>query len=71
VGSGAVLDTVVRRKIPSPPAGIEPYNPDCPARSPELYRLNYHGSESEYKAMLKGYRIIASHTDVRKEVKLT
>jgi hypothetical protein len=26
-----------------PPPGIEPYNPDRPARSPTLYRLSYHG----------------------------
>jgi hypothetical protein len=24
--------------------GIEPHNPDRPARSPALYRLSYHGS---------------------------
>jgi hypothetical protein len=26
------------------PPGIEPCNPDRPARSPALYRLSYHGS---------------------------
>jgi hypothetical protein len=30
--------------ISQPPPGIEPWNPDRPARSPALYRLNYHGS---------------------------
>jgi hypothetical protein len=27
-----------------PPSGIEPWNPDSPARGPALYRLSYHGS---------------------------
>jgi hypothetical protein len=31
-------------KNSQPPPGIKPYNPDRPARSPALYRLNYHGS---------------------------
>jgi hypothetical protein len=31
-------------KNSQPPLGIEPYNPDRPARSPALYRLSYHGS---------------------------
>jgi hypothetical protein len=30
-------------KNSQPPPGIEPYNLDCPARSPALYRLSYHG----------------------------
>jgi hypothetical protein len=30
-------------KNSQPPPGIEPYNPDSPARSPALYRLSYHG----------------------------
>jgi hypothetical protein len=35
VGPRAVLDAVVKRKMPSPPppAGLEPKNPDRPARS--------------------------------------
>jgi hypothetical protein len=28
--------------------GIEPYNPDRPARIPALYQLSYHGSSSYY-----------------------
>jgi hypothetical protein len=35
VGPRAVLDAV-KRKFPAPP-GIEPQNPDHPARSPALY----------------------------------
>jgi hypothetical protein len=31
-------------KNSQPPPGIEPWNPERPARSPELYRLSYHGS---------------------------
>jgi hypothetical protein len=31
-------------KNSQPPPGIEPQNPDRPAHSPTLYRLNYHGS---------------------------
>jgi hypothetical protein len=31
-------------KNSQPPPGIEPDNPDRPARSPALYRLSYHGS---------------------------
>jgi hypothetical protein len=29
-------------KNSQPPPGIEPHNPDRPARSPALYRLSYH-----------------------------
>jgi hypothetical protein len=32
-------------KNSQPPPGIEPQNPDRPARSPALHRLSYHGSE--------------------------
>jgi hypothetical protein len=32
-------------KNSQPTPGIEPSNPDRPARSPALYRLSYHGSE--------------------------
>jgi hypothetical protein len=31
-------------KNSQPPQGIEPQNPNRPARSPALYRLTYHGS---------------------------
>jgi hypothetical protein len=31
-------------KNSQPPSGIEPQNPDRPARSPALCRLSYHGS---------------------------
>jgi hypothetical protein len=31
-------------KNSQPPPGIEPQNPNRPARSPTLYRLSYHGS---------------------------
>jgi hypothetical protein len=44
VGPRAVLDAVVKRKIPSPRREWNPKNPDRPARSPALYRLSYHGS---------------------------
>jgi hypothetical protein len=44
VGPRAVLDTVVKRKIPSSRRESNPKNPDCPARSPALHRLSYHGS---------------------------
>jgi hypothetical protein len=40
----AILDAVVKRKIPNPPPGIEPSNPDRPACNPALYGLNYHNS---------------------------
>jgi hypothetical protein len=30
------------------PPGIEPQNPDRPARSPALYRLSYYGSFNLY-----------------------
>jgi hypothetical protein len=33
-------------KNSQPPPGIEPYNPDLPARSPALYGLSYHGSQA-------------------------
>jgi hypothetical protein len=39
VGPRAVLDMVVKRKIPSPSR-----NSDRPARIPALYQLSYHGS---------------------------
>jgi hypothetical protein len=44
VGPRAVLDSVVKRKLPNPLPGIEAQNPDRPARSPALYRLSDHGS---------------------------
>jgi hypothetical protein len=31
-------------KNSQPPPGVEPYNPDRPARSPALYWLSYPGS---------------------------
>jgi hypothetical protein len=34
-------------KNSQPPPGIEPQNPDRPARSPALYELSYHGSRYE------------------------
>jgi hypothetical protein len=33
-------------KNSQPPPGIEPENPDRPARSPALYRLSYHSSQT-------------------------
>jgi hypothetical protein len=37
-----------------PPPGIEPFNPDRPARSPALYRLSYHvSSELEWNETIK------------------
>jgi hypothetical protein len=39
----ADLDTVSKRKISSPPPGIEPRSSDCLARSQSLYRLSYPG----------------------------
>jgi hypothetical protein len=41
VGPRAVLNAVVKRKIPSPRRKT---NLDRPARRPSLYRLGYHGS---------------------------
>jgi hypothetical protein len=41
VGPRAVLDTVVKRKIPSP---RQESTPGRPARSQSLYRLSYPGS---------------------------
>jgi hypothetical protein len=48
VGPRALLDEVVKRKIP---ISLRESNPDRPARSLALYRLSYHGSCShkEYK----------------------
>jgi hypothetical protein len=46
VGPRAVLDTVAKRKIPSPRRESNPRTPHRPARSPALYRLSYHGSSS-------------------------
>jgi hypothetical protein len=43
VGPRAVLDAVVKRKIPST---RRESNPDRPACSQALYRLSYHGSPS-------------------------
>jgi hypothetical protein len=40
VGPRAVLDAVVKRKIPSPRRESNPRTPDRPARSPALYRLS-------------------------------
>jgi hypothetical protein len=37
-------------KNSQPPPGIEPQNPDRPARSPALYRLSHHGSWDRGKA---------------------
>jgi hypothetical protein len=34
----------VEEKNSQLPPGIEPYNPDRPARRPALYRLSYNGS---------------------------
>jgi hypothetical protein len=44
VGPRAVLDAVVKRKIPNSRRESNPRTPDRPARSPALYRLGYHGS---------------------------
>jgi hypothetical protein len=44
VDSRAGLDSVETRKIPTPPPGIEPPNPDRPAHSQSLYRLSYPNS---------------------------
>jgi hypothetical protein len=46
VGPRAVLDAVVKKKIPSPLR--ESKNPDRPARSPPLYRLGCHGSLTSF-----------------------
>jgi hypothetical protein len=42
VGPRAVLEAVVKRKIPSSRRESNPI-PDRPARSPALYQLSYHG----------------------------
>jgi hypothetical protein len=42
VGPRAVLDAVVKRKIPSPRRESNPRTPDRLARSLVLYRLSYH-----------------------------
>jgi hypothetical protein len=44
VAPRAVLDAMVKRKTPSPRRESNPRTPINPARSPALYRLNYHGS---------------------------
>jgi hypothetical protein len=44
VGPNAVLDAVVKRKIPSPRREKKPCNSDSPAHSPALYRLICPGS---------------------------
>jgi hypothetical protein len=43
VGPRAILDAVMKRKIPSP-CQESNQNPDHPAHSPVLYQLSYHGS---------------------------
>jgi hypothetical protein len=48
VGPRAVLDAVVKRKIPSPSRESN-LEPDRPARSPALYRLSYRGSLLFYR----------------------
>jgi hypothetical protein len=44
VSPTTVLDTVMKRKIPSPRRESNPSTPDRPALSPALYRLSYQGS---------------------------
>jgi hypothetical protein len=44
VGPRAVLDAVVKRKIPSPHRESNPRTPIVQPRSPALYGLSYHGS---------------------------
>jgi hypothetical protein len=50
VGPRAILDAVVKRKILSP---RRESNPDRPARSPALYRLNYQSVESRTTIFIK------------------
>jgi hypothetical protein len=40
-------------KNSQPQSGIEPQNPDCPARSPALYWLSYHGFSKIWYTILK------------------
>jgi hypothetical protein len=49
VGPRAVLDAVMKRKIPSPHGESKPRTPDRPARSTALYRLSYRGYRKSYR----------------------
>jgi hypothetical protein len=51
VGSRAVIDAVVKRKITSPRPES---NPRTPIVHPVKYRLSYHGSIWEWVQMKKG-----------------
>jgi hypothetical protein len=69
-GSQSLSGRGGEEKNSQPPPGIEPYNPDRPARSPALYRLSYHGShpkkehlvsigyEASWAPALVGYEIV-------------
>jgi hypothetical protein len=56
VGSSAVLNEVVKRKIPSPRPGTKLWNPNHPVRSPALYRLSCHG----YLTLFRRYELYQS-----------
>jgi hypothetical protein len=45
-------------KNSQPLPGIEPYNPDRPARSPALNRLSYHGSRGLTYIHIKGIYVM-------------
>jgi hypothetical protein len=62
VGPRAVLDAVVKRKIPNP---RRESNPRTAARIPALYRLSYHG----YKYWSHGVRNKTSSYRALKPVK--
>jgi hypothetical protein len=47
VGPRAVLDAVVKRKIPSPRRELNPINPTVQPAAYSLYRLSYHGSDDD------------------------
>jgi hypothetical protein len=53
VGPRAVLDAVVKRKIPSPRKELNPRTPERPVRSQALYRLRYRGSPLRTEVLYK------------------
>jgi hypothetical protein len=51
------------KNFQSPP-GIEPQNPNRPARSPSLYRLSYHGSLLDRRGELKVIKYFEGSTEL-------
>jgi hypothetical protein len=57
VAHRASLDTMLKRRVPTPLPGIEPRSSNHPACSWSLYQLNYPGSVSKYVSFAKFWMV--------------